>query len=138
MHKTPLTSQSNCVYTRAHARTRARTHTHTHTHMVKLQMCCSNIALHACRRHPLHIASLPDQFLDFPHVLSVPLTDSENRMTFFLISCILFESIKFMIYAALILCVLRRRGTWLCIVRDEHGECLVTVCEKMMIRCVAL
>jgi len=43
-----------------------------------------------------------------------------------------------MIYAAVILYVLHRCGTWLCIVRDEHGECLVTVFGKMRIRCVAL
>ena len=59
------------------------THTHTHTHTVKLQMCYSNIALYACTRLPLHIASLPDQFPGFPHVLSVLLTDTENRLTFF-------------------------------------------------------
>ena len=109
----------------------------TNTHMVKLQMCCNNVALHACIRHPLHTDSLPDQFPDFPHVLSVPLTDSENRMTSF-IFCILFESIQFMIYAAIILHVLHRGETWLCVVRDEHGECLVTIFEKMRIRCVAL
>jgi len=67
----------------------------------------------------------------------VPLTDSENKMTFF-IFCILFESIQFMIYAAIVLRVLHRCETWLCIVRDERGECLVTVFEKMRIRCVAL
>ena len=104
---------------------------------VKLQMFCNNIALHAYTRHPLCIARLPDQFPDFPHVLSMPLTDSENRMTSF-IFCILFESIQFMIYAAIILHVLHRRETWLCVVRDEHGECLVTIFEKMRIRCVAL
>jgi hypothetical protein len=100
-------------------------------------MCCNNIALHACTRCPLHIAGLPDQFPDF-QVLSVPLRDSENRMTFFFIFCILFGSIKFMIYAAIVLHVLHRCETWLCIVRDEHGECLVTVFKKMSIGFVAL
>lgn len=43
-----------------------------------------------------------------------------------------------MIYAAIILHILHRCETWLCIVRDEHGEGLVTVLGKMRIKCVAL
>lgn len=105
---------------------------HTSNAQDTLQMCCNSIALHVCIRPPLHIASLPDHFPDFPHVLSVPLTDSES------IFCVMFESIKFMIFAAIILHVLHRCETSLCIVRDECGMCLVTVFEKMKIRCVAL